>query len=740
LSAQERTAADVVHGEHRPLALDQLLRSGIRRALLRFSVAFAASTALTVLWAFPLVLHLGSRVLGGPSDSTSTIRDYWSMEQVGKTPFTATHDSLITAPEGIDLSPGVQVANAFQPAAVWALKDVAGLVGAWNIFILGGIVLTAACTWLLLDFVGVGVIAAFFGAYAFAFNGYLINKAYAGHGGLVHAWVFPLILLALLRWRASGNLRWPVAAGALTGLAFYVHTYYGVMAALIFAVFFVVDAVGRRNTIGWKKALHGVLSGCLAAAVVVAPALVATRVMSGEPTSANVLSVASTRQLTTRLIAYIAPTHRSPLGALVPNGVERNLDLSGEPSLFFGFSTIILAAAFIWQHVRGRRTHRFLSTFCLALVVAAFGMSLPRLTAIGPVHVPAPSWLLGQLTGSIRVYSRFGLLAGLGLAILAALMVDRIARRRPIVAVAFAAVLVLELTPSIPAKTWIANDPPPADRWLADHPGGIVAIYPLPGNSLTTLFLNGREYYFQRFHGHPLFSQLAAGSTPLATALRHSAQTFDDPDTSGILAAEHVRYVVVRDDVYRALRMPVPAPDASSFRLLARVRGARIFRVTSKPLDLTQYVADKAVTLAARAGQTPPSDSFVSGFYNAEKFKYGKSWRWMYGDGRIQVTPSAGITHLQLRALAFSATTTRTVTLLGEHHKVLGTQQVGTAMTPVTFGPFAVRGGSTITFTLVATPGPTALGGSDPRMASIYISEPVFQPVLAPESWGSSAR
>ena len=53
-----------------------------------------------------------------------------------------------------------------------------------------------------------------------------------------------------------------------------------------------------------------------------------------------------------------------------------------------------------------------------------------------------------------------------------------------------------------------------------------------------------------------------------------------------------------------------------------------------------------------------------------------------------------------------------------------------TAMTPISIGPFRVRGGVKNTFTLVTSPDPAPLGGSDPRVASIYVNQPVFRPML----------
>src|SRR5581483_4757363 len=445
-----------------------------------FGVALLISTLLTVLWALPLVTHAGTRVLGGPSDATSTIRDYWYAEHVGSSPFSLRRDTLIAAPEGITRSPGIQVANAVQLLAILALKRAVGLVAAWNIFLLAGIALTAACTWLLLDCLGVGAVASFFGAYAFGLSGYLVNKAYAGHAGLVHAWVFPLLFLTLLRWRDHGRALAAAVAGAIAALAFYIHSYYGFFATFLIAAFFVYTAVADRRRLPPRRIAR---DGALTLATLVAlllPALVAMHLLRSVDTPPGTHSADSLQRFGAKIPAYVAPSSWSPLGHLVPHSLAARLKDSAEPSLFFGFSTLVLAALFVWLTLRGRAQQRsFLAGFCAVLVVAAFLASLPRLLTIGPVSLPMPSWFVAHVTTVWRVYARFGVLVGLGLVVLAALTVDQLSRRNRLAGLACVVVLVLELTPSLPAKTWVANDPPPADRWLAAHPGGIAAIYPL---------------------------------------------------------------------------------------------------------------------------------------------------------------------------------------------------------------------------------------------------------------------
>ena len=85
-----------------------------------------------------IIGHPNSRVLSEFSDAALAMRAYDIIDQAGSTPFTFTHDELNGAPEGSPLLPSTQIAAPIQPMFVWLFKDTMGIVGAVNIFLLGG--------------------------------------------------------------------------------------------------------------------------------------------------------------------------------------------------------------------------------------------------------------------------------------------------------------------------------------------------------------------------------------------------------------------------------------------------------------------------------------------------------------------------------------------------------------------------------------------------------------------------
>ena len=462
--------------------LEWLRERRVPRALVA-TVFFAVATCV---WFAPLTLHLDSRVLGGPSDATSTIRDYWAADRQGHTPFTLEYDHLVGAPEGMEATPGIQIANAPQPLIVWGFGKVIGRVAAWNLFILLGIALSGICTFLLLDRLRLHPVASVFGAYAFGFSGFVVEKAYAGHAGLTQAWVLPLLLLTLFRMRERQTIGAAAIVGGALGLACYMHSYYGLIGGFMVALFVAVEIVlasGRTERL-WRFTLFDVAAGVAFLSLV--PALLGLFFFRSTVRETSVHPIESLQQFGSRFAAYFAPnTHSPTLGELVPSAVRARLESSGEPSLYFGLTTIALACT--WLLIRRRRLSpvrpedHFLTVFGVSLLVGGWVMSLPRLYGWGFVRVPTPAWFIGHVTTFWRVYARFGVLVGLALVLLAALALDLLVRRRGAwIGVLALALLAVELVPGLPVATWRANDPPAADRWLGRHPGGIVANYPLP--------------------------------------------------------------------------------------------------------------------------------------------------------------------------------------------------------------------------------------------------------------------
>jgi hypothetical protein len=704
----------------------------------RYVLAFAFFAAAITIVFHAVLLHPGNHILFGFSDGTSQIRDYWTAAAQHKTPFTLTHDAYDGAPEGRDLAPAIQVANLFQPAFVWSLRGVVGLVGAWNAFLFLGLIATAMATFAFLDWLGCSFGAAVFGAYVATLNPWAIERAFAGHVAFLHGWVYIALTAALIRTRSRRSYRSAVVAGTALATCFYMASYDGLFASVLLLVFFMVELFRLR--VARRRTVEMAVLAFATTAVLLTPVLF---LYARERTAVQAQAQHAVTQLATygaSPLAYLIPSSRNPvfsfMYALHPNDFT-------EQTLFYGYTTIILAIVGV---VRLRRRDPWLrdprrwwtAIFFAVLIPTAFVLSLPRVYVVGSLHIYMPSAVLGEITTFWRVYARFGILVGLGLAVVAALTLTSLARRdrrwHLLAPVALAAVACLEFLPG-DVKAFSTTAQPPYSSWLARHPGGIVATYPPALDQDPGIKLSGRDFWYQKLDGHPRFAYYGPGTIDTyANALRLLSRYPTDPLTPGILATEGVRYAVVHDDVYRAQQQQPPKLDPAHFHLVARLANTRIYRVTGPRLDLHRVVAEHAVELAEVQGLKAPSVEYASGFNQPETYK-GSVRRWLENDGRLEVdNESSRVDEVLITGLAFSNARPRLLQIEDAHGRVLAAATIPTFEVPLSLGPLHVPPGRS-TFVLHATPGPTQLSATDKRYASVFILlqlQPVPDYAVAP--------
>ena len=127
----------------------------------------------------------------------------------------------------------------------------------------------------------------------------------------------------------------------------------------------------------------------------------------------------------------------------------------------------------------------------------------------------------------------------------------------------------------------------------------------------------------------------------------------------------------------------------------------------------------------------PPTVAVAGGFNPAEPYN-GSTGNWMIQNGEIRVE-NGDVTPLRvaIRAVAFSNGQPRVLELRDDSGKVVSSVTVPAIATAVSFAPVEVPPGTTH-LTLVASPGPDAIGASDPRQASVFLTEVAARPVLNP--------
>jgi hypothetical protein len=699
----------------------------------RLALGLALFVVLTAVWLWPIAAHPGSRALSDFGDATQTMRDYWSFEAEGSTPFTSTHDDLNGAPEGRPRAPASTWLSPIQSLVVWPLDDLVGVVAAVNLFAVLGVVLTSWVMFAILLRAGFGFVPAALAGYLAACSPWMIEKAYAGHIAFLHGWVLVLLFAALARLLRERTLPAAALAGAAYGLCFLMAAYFGLLATALVLAFVIVDLVRAR---GWAERLWTFsLATVLGAvtAVALAPGLIAYVVDRERTTAVLGRSPDWLQKGGASLSSYLLPSPRHPLLGSFGVG-NRPEDGLNEKVLFVGWTTIglaVLAVAFLvlrrFRTATSPERHGLL-TLAAVTVPVAFLFSLPSSVDVLGLELPTPAALVGDVTTFFRVYARFGYLVGLGLAVLAAGALARLRHTRlGLLGVGvLAALVVLEIVPGrAPA---VPVDAAPAyDVWLHDQPRGIVAHYPAVTDKYASRRLASQEIYFQRFAHQPLFTGVWSLAGTREEAIRTLARHLRRPDTPGILAAEGVRYVVVHDDVFRS-QGERPPLLRRGYRPLRRFGSVRVYAVSAEPVSLDAVLERRAVELAGLWGiPTPTLELTSAGFHAEESYEPSTDpWRWLIQGGRVLLhNPAEVSVRTRLRFKAFGNRRERELVLRDADGRPLASVTVPPFERNLTLGPFrAAPGTSALTLTTSPPPEPLSDAEDDPdrRLASVYIS------------------
>jgi hypothetical protein len=507
-------------------------------------------------------------------------------------------------------------------------------------------------------------------------------------------------------------------------LTFYTFSYLGLFASLLVAV---VVGVTRRSLDRARLAVGGATAALALLPVALAPKIA--------PSSTLNLANVSKRDLNGAPVHdyFIPSDHHTLYGILVHRLFGTH---EGENVIFFGYTVIILGILGAVRAVRDWRAVPPALRVAAVLIPAGFLASLPAYLPFGHLSVPFPdaAMLIGSFAQWWRIYTRFAVLVGFGLAILAAYSLDRmLGRGRHLSVMLLVALILLEAFPGAPfAVTRLRPDR--ADVWLAAHPGGIVAIYPMltpdePHRGSVADFDNyvwGSLYEQVNYH-HPLFALPSLDAdTQRSTIIRSLAANLGDPRTPSLLAAEHVRYVVVRRDVARELGIPVRLPRTGLARV-ARLGQSDVLRVTAKAANLSTMLARRAGEVARIYAFGSPAASFRNGFY-AEEVYNGFHARWLSQDGVVSVQPGRPTNALiyRMTLTGFSNRIPHRLTITEDGHDVASVL-IPTFQTAVAADMRLPDSPTILRFH--ADPGPTKLGATDDRVTSVYIESLRFNPV-----------
>ncbi|MES2639878.1 MAG: hypothetical protein V4850_10365 [Myxococcota bacterium] len=501
------------------------------------ALAWFVALAAGVTW--PAVQNLGSVVIG--DDRSGPWRTVWAhvwtlqrLTRDGAWPLDAPE---IAFPRGGSFS---SIAPVHDALAI-PLQLTLGIVPAFNLLVLGHLVLAAVGAWALARAVGLGYGGALVAGTIFGFNSFVLS--YGVSSAVVETttggWC-ALFLVAAIRLVRKPSFGSALTAGVAWAVMALSCLYWSVMMAVL-APLFVLAAVlpaaallrppPMADVTHLRRGSFVVLGAVFAGALFLPPALA---LLGTYDAGTGLLAGYADRKqelLDATVMASLAHDYATLVGYLMPGSAAlvKHVDLDVlRQSVYAGWVALLLG----WiGWGPGTRRWGVLAVVCAVLSLGPFvflSTTSYRLTA-------APWWgLLRDLLPPVRMitsYVRFALFAYLSLGILAGLGVDRLiaaARARwgvrlPLGAVA-AGLVIAELATvgpvSLPLPTADATIPDEARALVALPRAGAVLDWPQRyADSRSEV---SRYFYWQSVHGRPIPYDFAP-SGYLPTAMEANA-------------------------------------------------------------------------------------------------------------------------------------------------------------------------------------------------------------------------
>lgn len=544
----------------RPLATLQHWLASATRALW----ALLRRDALVLLWFLALALVAVAPLL--PAPRTTVLGELgdnvhyayiagWTAQALllGQSPFV---DPRLNYPDDLALAANDSPYLSFLFVAPATL--VLGPVFGYNLVIVLSHLLSGYCTYLWARSLTGHRCAALFAGTAFMLAPFRIFKS-LGHVNMLSTQMLPLFFWALdasVRKREPGERqRWllGLATFLLAGSSLYLLVICLVCGALYGLVALLPDwrALVLR---GWRSAL-AVLIGALLGA------LPAISVLGGGGFAP--FPVGRTRLWSADPLNFLLPSSLHLLWGDIVSAL-RPEPYAGEKTLYLGLVTLAMAvvgAVALYRQPQERR--RLVVWVLTALAAALFALGTDLWINNQPVSRDQPFWLpayyLAQLPGGgiMRVWSRFGIVTILFVALLAAygvrFLVQRGRTRGGQLAVSglLLAVLLIDLLPG-----WLpvaVLQPRAIDRWLAQQPGDFAVAF-LP---VDKPLVNETAIFGSLFHGKQMPAYIHAAHQPRAYKdFAAFAGNFPSAASIQYLRWRGLKYLILEQRQYNGWRAP----------------------------------------------------------------------------------------------------------------------------------------------------------------------------------------
>jgi len=635
----------------------------LRKAWLNHLLVLSGYFLLTVLFTWPLLLHLTTALPGEGGDSWQYLWNFWWFDQAlfgGKSLYFTQAQYY---PQGTSLL--FHTLSPLNSLLGLPARLLGGYLLAYNFIVLLAGTLSGYGAFLLArEALGKGQnglpsdLAAFLAGAVFALCPYR-SVHLLGHLSLVSTETLPFFALFALR--ALRRPGWRPALGvAISLLAAALIDWYYPLYMLLLAGFFLLWAAGeallrRRTGRSLLQSAATLAAGILLAGLLLAPLLIP---MGREASQAPYLEepLEFSTAYGADLAAFFIPSPLHPLwGELFRPWSEPFAEgNTAEGIVYLGFVPLILAAVGLWK--RGKEGKMWAATAGL-FALLSLGPYLKVLNR--PTGIPLPDLWLCRLPiiRFTRVPSRYVVLTQLALAVLAALGVRALLRKdaRPWRAGGLSffllALLLLEYLP-IPYPLTPARIPA-FYRQLAQTPGD-EALLEVPLQKPSSPWYYTRWMLYQTVHGRPSFRGYISRGDPLfpfagAPLFRQLAQLSPAGDILyddwRALAGSVLRHYRVGYIVLEKGRLEEEGRLGPARSLVEEALGGR---------PPAWEDADLLVYRVPEGGEALPFFRLGRGWHEVEERPWG-AFRWMERDRAelFVIRPQPGPTTIEFQAVSF---------------------------------------------------------------------------------------
>lgn len=437
-------------------------------------------------WAAPIVVRLGTDLPGTPADLdvASMVWNVGWVHRAIETPASLLRSDAVLVPFGADLT--AHTYGLFPAALVWPVAQLSGALAAFNVMLLGTLVLNGWLGYALYRDLGVSRVAATAGAAALMLSGPALDQFRVGRPIFAALWVTCAALIATRRLLARPTAGWTIALGGALVAALFTD-----LQILLFTAIWIGWIVSWHvaSERGMDRRRAVALSAAIA--MVAAPFLLIVYPAFGGG-ALPVPDAGEAVRYSFRWWDYLEPS-------IVPRAVG-------------GYELVIAAiAGSLW--LRRDPRLRVWWTGAIVLFVLALGPTL-KFTGL-PMPFALFSWW--PSLAQFRVPSRLTIPAVIGLAAVFALLLDHLFKQMRVrhALLVAGALTALRLTLAIAQHPFYTQHYAPSviyDYLARGRNAGAVIEVPVAVRSGLDRIGHGEEFlqYYQLAHGRPIINAMIA--------------------------------------------------------------------------------------------------------------------------------------------------------------------------------------------------------------------------------------